>query len=122
MKYRKMTASGDYMFGQGSLDYISEREAVGQSVKTRLKLLLGEWWEDLEDGLPLFQVILLQRGTEEGKQTIDLLIQERILGTVHVTGINSFESEINHRQYQANIIIDTEYGQIADTEILEVGG
>lgn len=122
MRYRQLTSTGDYTFGQGSLNYVEKQDAVSQAVKTRLKLLLGEWWEDLEDGLPLFQVILLQRGHEEGKQTIDLLVQERILDTSYVTGISSFQSEVRERSYQAEAIIDTEFGQIVEATVLEVGG
>ena len=121
MRYRQLTSTGDYTLGQGNLNYIEKQDAVSQAVKTRLKLLLGEWWEDLEDGLPLFQVILLQRDHEEGKQTIDLLVQERILGTRHVTGISRFQSEITGRVYQAKAVIDTEFGQITETTVLEVG-
>ncbi len=121
MRYRQLTSTGDYTLGQGNLNYIEKQDAVSQAVKTRLKLLLGEWWEDLEDGLPLFQVILLQRDNEEGKQTIDLLVQERILGTRHVTGISRFQSEITGREYQAKAVIDTEFGQITETTVLEVG-
>lgn len=121
MRYRQLTSTGDYTFGQGNLNYVEKQEAVSQAVKTRLKLLLGEWWEDLEDGLPLFQVILLQRGNEDGRQTIDLLVQERILDTAHVTGISSFQSEMAGRVYKAEAVIDTEFGQITETMGLEVG-
>ena len=55
MRYRRLTATGDYVFGQGSLDYLSDADAAAQAVKTKLKLLLGEWWENTGDGLPLFQ-------------------------------------------------------------------
>lgn len=120
MRYRQLNSDGDYTFGQGGLNYLTEKEAVLQAVKTRLKLLMGEWWEDLEDGFPLFQVILLQRGNEDGRKTIDLLVQERILSTKHVTGIESFESKIINRQYQAETVINTDYGQITDTVALEV--
>lgn len=121
MRYRQLSSDGDYTFGQGGLNYLTEKEAVLQAVKTRLKLLMGEWWEDLEDGFPLFQVILLQRGNEDGRKTIDLLVQERILATERVTGIESFESKMINRQYQAKAVINTEYGQITDTVALEVG-
>ena len=85
MHYRRLTATGEYIYGQGSLDYLSDADAAAQAVKTKLKLLLGEWWEDTQDGLPLFQQILLQRATAEGIQTADLLIKQRILEVAEVT-------------------------------------
>lgn len=122
MRYRQLTSTGDYIFGQGNLDYVKDREAVSQAIQTRLKLLLGEWWEDLEDGLPLFQTILLQRNNDDGIRTVDLLIQERVLTTPHVTGITSFRSEVKNGQYQAWVTVDTTFGQLKETAVLEVGG
>lgn len=121
MRYRQMSAGGDYTLGQGDFNYFSQQDGVGQAVRTRLKLLLGEWWEDLEDGLPLFQVILLQRGSEDGQRTIDLLVQERILGTLHVKGISSFQSELANRAYRAQAEIETDFGSIREAIELEVG-
>lgn len=122
MRYRRVTGTGDYSFGQSSLDYATDLEAVGQAVQTKLKLLLGEWWEDTADGLPLWQTILQQRATEDGMRTIDLLVQARILETPNVTGIVSYESAVKNRAYQATATIDTTFGQLANQTIaLEVG-
>ena len=51
MRYRKLTETGDYSFGNGSLDYISGVAAIAQAVKTRIMLFLAEWWEDQEEKL-----------------------------------------------------------------------
>lgn len=121
MIYRRQTATGDYTFGQNNLDYLSQKEATAQAIKTRLKLLLGEWWEDTEDGLPLFQQILRQRNTAEGMQTIDLLIKERINNTPHVLEITAFKSWTEGRAYKAEISVDTDFGELTETFDLEVG-
>jgi hypothetical protein len=120
MIYRKLSPEGDYTFGQNKQNYISGREAVAQAVYTRLLLLYGEWWENTEDGLPLFQQIFGNRS----KETADLLIRSRILGTTDVTGIASYASTLNvtTRKYQFNCIISTLYGEIELTnpQALEV--
>ena len=121
MRYRRLTDTGDYVFGQGSLDYLSDADAAAQAVQTKLKLLLGEWWEDTQDGLPLFQQILLQRATAEGIQTVDLLIKQRILEVAEVTNVQIIRSGVKDRQYQADVVIETIYGDIKDTIRLEVG-
>ena len=121
MRYRRLTSNGDYVFGQGGLDYLSDADAAAQAVQTKLKLLLGEWWEDTQDGLPLFQQILLQRATQEGIQTVDLLIKQRILEVAEVTNIQIIKSGVKDRQYQADVVIETIYGEITDTIRLEVG-
>lgn len=121
MNYRRLTPTGDYTFGQNKLDYLADKEAVAQAIQTRLKLLLGEWWEDQADGLPLFEQILLQRNTPGGRQTIDLLIRERIMDTPHVLEILSFTSWTEGRQYKAEISVDTDFGRLTETLIQEVG-
>ena len=121
MRYRRLTATGDYVFGQGSLDYLSDADAAAQAVKTKLKLLLGEWWENTGDGLPLFQQILLQRATADGIQTVDLLIKQRIMEVAEVTNVQIIGSTVKDRQYQADVIIETIYGDITDIIRLEVG-
>ena len=59
MKNRRLTDNWDYTFGHGINDYLTGVEAVAQAIKSRLLLLYHEWWEDLEDGLPLFEKINL---------------------------------------------------------------
>ena len=54
MIYRMLDADGDYVFGRSKHAYLEGVEAVAQAIKTRLLLLYAEWWEDREDGLPLF--------------------------------------------------------------------
>ena len=121
MRYRRLTATGDYVFGQGGLDYAADADAAAQAVRTKLKLLLGEWWENTGDGLPLFQQILLQRATADGIQTVDLLIKQRIMEVAEVTNVQITKSSVKDRQYQADVIIETIYGEITDTIRLEVG-
>lgn len=113
MRYRMLDENGDYMLGHRDLFYV-DREAAAQAVKTRLQLLLGEWWENTEDGLPLFQQILNTfHAPDQRAEQIDLLFSERILGTQGITEILSFESNIDMqtRTYSAQCEVQTEYGQ-----------
>lgn len=118
MKYRKLTATGDYSFGNNAQDFITDAQAVAQAVQTRLHLLRGEWWETPEDGLPLFQSILGVSNTEKNKQTADLLIQQRILGTTGVTEINNYISVVDgvSRTFTISCDINTVYG-LATVEV-----
>ena len=51
MRYRKLDARGDMIFGHGSADYYRDQpEAVAQAAVTRLRLKLGEWFADTSDG------------------------------------------------------------------------
>jgi hypothetical protein len=99
------------MFGQGSANFAMDIEAVTQAIKTKLLLLIGEWWEDSSKGLPLFQTILLQRQTAEGKLTIDTVARERILETPGVTQIVAFESGFLESVYWMKAEVYTIYSQ-----------
>lgn len=110
MRYRILDADGDMKFGRGQQDLTYGLYAVAQAVKTRLLLLKNEWWEDIEDGLPLFQQILGQPGTNKNIAIVDSLIKERIIGTIDVTSIESFSSNYDNRSYSFTTTINTNYG------------
>lgn len=109
MRYRKLTADGDYSFGGGQLDFWRDvPEAVGQAAQTRLLLWLGEWFYNIDDGTPYMQGVF-------GKKSLDsanITIQDRILGTEGLTDIQDYESEVNSdtRVMTAQMSIDTIYG------------
>lgn len=114
MKYRKLDENEDYTIGCRDEMY-EGTEAVAQAVKTRLLLLFGEWWENRQDGTPLFEKVLGQRlRTDETPDEIDLVFSERISSTQGVSEITRFESKIEaeSRAYTAEITIKTVY----DTE------
>lgn len=109
MRYRKLTPDGDFSFGAGQLDFYRDvPEAVGQAALTRLLLWVGEWFLDIDEGTPYMQGILGKHSIETANATI----QDRILNTQGVTGIRSYESEVNGvtRAMQVNMEIDTIYG------------
>ena len=109
MRYRKLSASGDYTFGHGQQDFWRDvPEAVGQAVRTRLLLWLGEWFLNIDEGTPYMQGIL-------GKYSVDvanITIQDRVFGTQGLTDITNFESEIDPdtRNLSVQFSIDTIYG------------
>lgn len=114
MRYRKLDSNGDYTLGRRD-EILEETEAVAQAVKTRILLLLGEWWENPKDGTPLFEEVLGQRyRTDETPDEVDLVFSERINGTQGVADITNLDSRIDPetRVYTASITVKTIY----DTE------
>lgn len=112
MKYRRLDSNGDMTFGQGKYNYLVDKEAVGQAILTKLKLLENEYWEDIEDGTPLFQKILTQKATAEGINAIDIIIKTRILEVPRVVAISNFKSRVEDRRYFAELDVETEYGDL----------
>lgn len=111
MRYRKLVGK-DYVIGE----FVTGAEAVAQAVKTNLKLLKGEWWENPNKGLPLFQNILGLTGQKENLVSAELLIQENILSTKGVKGIKNFKSELKNREFKLDCRVDTIFGEI-DLEV-----
>lgn len=108
MRYRKLDADGDYVFGGQQADFYKDvPEAVAQAVLTRLRLFRGEWFLDLTEGTPLDQII--------GKYTAgtyDAAIRQRILATQGVTALVAYSSDLNTetRRLSVSATITTQYG------------
>jgi hypothetical protein len=119
MKYRRLSESWDYTFGNGQGNYLSAIDAVGQAIRSRLLLFLGEWWMDTNDGLPLWQAILGIPGSGNNKVVVDRLIVERILGTPNVTSITGIDStyDPDTRAYGFTAQVDTVYGAVAVSNV-----
>lgn len=115
MKYRKLDKdTKDYTFGQGDKGFLADRDATAQAIYTRLKLLYAEWWENLTDGLPLWQSILGASANPKNKDAIDITIENRIKDTFHVNSIQNMESSFDSetRKYSFSCTVNTDYGQI----------
>lgn len=90
MRYRKLSPTGDYTFGQSAANfYVDEPAAVGQSVQTRMGLWQGQWYINLQEGTPIAQSVLGYGSS------YDLVIQERILQTSGVSSIESYLSSVD---------------------------
>lgn len=108
MRYRKLSPTGDYTFGQGNQDFlVNTPETVAQAVQTRLLLLTGEWYLDQTEGTPYATQIL---GTNT-RATRDLAVKRRILQTPGVKSLLSYASQVVDRKFSVQAKIDTVYGQ-----------
>ena len=115
--YRKLDESGDYTFGQGGGNFFKDQpEAVGQLVKTRLGLIEGEWFLDINEGTP-YNSQILGAGTVS---KYDAAIQDVIINTNGVTKIVEYSSffDSSLRSATINCTIDTLYGQTTITQAL----
>ncbi len=122
MRYRRLDENHDYTFGKGLGNFLEDEvgnpEAVAQAIQTRLLLFTGEWWEDLRDGLPLWQKILGNRVRDRG--IVDSLIVDRIKGlqlpdeTYGVTDVLNVQSvfDTDEREYSFQCEVDTIFGKL----------
>lgn len=136
MRYRKLTTDGthDMCFGRGVSDYLQDStnnpDAIAQAIKTRLLLFYGEWWEDITDGLPMWQKILGQRIKDKG--IIDRIIVDNIQGLklpdpdnryaiTRVDNVVSIYNSIN-REYSFSCTANTQYGTVVVTNAAQESG
>lgn len=117
MRYRELSASGDYQIGQGQANFLINTPAtVAQAVQTRLFLIAGEWFLDTTTGVP-YSTEIFGYGTEA---TRDIAIQEIILETQGVTEITDYASTFNPttRKFSVAATINTQYGPTTITATL----
>ena len=106
MKYRKLDQNGDYTFGAGSYDYVSDDEAIGQAIKTKILLFYGEWWEDLGLGIPMFQSFIGQVNPETIRVSLSNVIEQRIENIQGVVSVSNVDVVINKMKRTMELIID----------------
>lgn len=113
MRYRQLSSTGDMQFGSGQLNFlIDSPEAVAQAVTTTLKLWLGEWYLNLNEGTPYLEGIL----GEHSQATADLTIQSVVTGVQGVLSLTNYSSVIDPdtRKYSSvSGILNTIYGETA---------
>lgn len=117
MRYRALSPTGDYVFGQGTTEFlVNSPAAVAQAVQTRLRLATGEYFLDLEEGTPYAEQIL----GEGTLQTYDLAIRDRILGTPGVISIDDYASVLDGENRSLIVVaeISTEFGTVTIQQAL----
>ena len=109
MKYRKLTSTGDYTFGKGLGNLLSNSsETVAQAVQTALALIQGEWFINTFAGVP-YGTRVFGAGT---KARYDLVLQSAILDVPGVSRIVNYSSSVDARTRRASVscTVDTIYG------------
>lgn len=113
IQYLRLDSSYDPSFDpQNSLTNL---QAVTQAVQTRLRLFLGEWWENQNLGLPVFQSMLGQLGTARTQLEMNLAIQHNIRGGPYVTGVDGIVTTFNNGQYSFTANVQTIFGTVSVT-------
>lgn len=108
MTVRLLDGNGD--ISTSGRQFTTGAEEVAQTVETRLRLFLGEYFRDVTDGTPWWESILGKGGTLSSKEAI---LKNRIVRTEGVTGLAEFTTDfdINTRVYTVKAVILTIYGQ-----------
>jgi len=117
--YLQLDSSYDPVFADGTA--LTDALAVAQAVLTRLKLFTGEWWENLNLGLPAFQRILGQLGSQRGLAAMQLAIQQVITGTPYVTGVNGVQLAFTGGRLTYTATVQTAFGAVTVSNLPALG-
>ncbi len=107
MTVRRLDDNGDIVTrGQ---QFITGQSEVAQTVLTRLRLFLGEYFRDITDGTPWYEQIL---GKFTSLSAAEAALRGRIANTPGVIRLTSFSAnfDINTRGYSVTAGILTEFG------------
>jgi hypothetical protein len=113
--YRRLDANWDPMCGAGQNNFVTDIDAVAQAIATRIKLLSGEWWANLNAGMPLLQQMLGAPGSSKHLDTVALLIKQRIEGTPFVLGVSSIATawDSTSRAFSFSCNVSTQFGTLS---------
>lgn len=116
MRVRRLDESGD-LVTRGKM-FLTDREAIAQTVVTRLKLFLGEYFRDVTDGTPWFQQIL---GKPENLNAVEAILRNRIARSPGVVRLLSFamQYDLNARALSVQSRVLTTYGE-ADVQLMNL--
>lgn len=107
MIFRSLDENHDWNFGKGKNDYLSENEAIGLNVKTRIL----SWYKDcffaLFDGIDWYNRL----GSKNQRVALENDLRNVILQSEGVTGIVEFSTELIGRNFSASYTINTIYGK-----------
>lgn len=113
MTVRKLDGNGDIVT-QGT-QFISGVDEIAQTVRTRLRLFLGEYFRDISDGTPWFEQIL---GKGVSMDAREAALRNRIVRTPGVVRLTQFSTDfdVNTRKYTVTAGVLTTYGLATVTE------
>lgn len=109
MTVRRLDANGD--IATSGQQFITGRAEIAQTIKTRIRLYLGEYFRDITDGTPWFQSIL-GKGTSLANK--EATLRQRIVQTDGVLRLTKFETtfDIDSRKYSITVNVLTNDGAI----------
>lgn len=110
MSVRSIDKNDDWTFGRGKANYIKNSAAISQSVKTRLRSFVNDWFLDIGAGIPWLD-LLGNLGTE---RRIIRAVERSVLQTDGVVQVTSIE--IIRRDANRGVTIEVNYIDVFEAE------
>jgi hypothetical protein len=110
LAYLALDAYNDPVFADGTS--LTGADAVAQAIFTRLNLFLGEWFESLNLGLPVFQQMLGQLGSQQGLAAMRLAVIQNVIGGPYVTAVTSAQVNFVNGALTFTVSAQTVFGPV----------
>lgn len=111
--------TGDLDISVFDFSLVSGIEEIAQRIRIRLKFFLGEWFLNINYGIPYFQEVFV-KNTDLSE--LNAIFKNAILTTPGVAGLSIFSFDFQGAQRKLKIIFvaETVYGNLSFNEILEI--
>lgn len=114
MRFRNLTADGDWIFGKGRNSYLKNNEALMMNIKTRLLSFLNDCFFDADAGIDWWTYL----GGKDQKAIL-ASVQRTVLRSSNVKRIVYMISELNNRKFSIELSVEFVNGEII-TDTVEV--
>ncbi len=112
----------DLVFNDGALELVTEADEIARNLKTRLKLMRGEFSLDTSYGLPYN---LLLGSSVFNLAELETIVKQFILDTDGILSLTRFNvsfQKADARLLQIDFTVNTIYGRVIINDALDNGG
>jgi hypothetical protein len=109
MIIRREDENGDFVFGHGMADYLTENAAISLLVTQRLLLWLGEWFLDIGAGVNWPAIL---GSMPPAVNLLEAEVRRCVRETDGIVAINNLQMAFDHRSFTVDMSLDvtTEFG------------
>lgn len=87
--------TNDLVFQNFDFSLVDDTKQIMQNLAIRLRFILGEWYLDITQGVPYFEVFFRKAPNQI---QIESILKEEIVNTRGILELTSFESDFDQRR------------------------
>lgn len=110
-------ATGDLALRDGDVLLIDNAERVAQQILITLRFWLGEWFLDVQDGIPYLEYVLVKSPNLLHIRQVFTEAIEKIEGVQRVEEMK-FAFDVKNRSLRVDYEVSTNYGLLTRREVL----
>lgn len=117
MIFRNLDSDGDWTFGRGLGNYITDDAAIALNIRTRIYSWVGDCFFDEAAGIDWTNRL----GSKDQRDLLEADLRRIILQSFGVRGIISFDTSLEDRRFTGNYNIITIFSP-SYQDSLQIGG